>query len=92
MKNAFVLSSLALTVAYPAAVAAQMIGNVSFHLPSFPMVMGAYAAVGALAFAFRDYSRSPASYIPNAAAPASPAKVRLALHALSLTNTTLHAS
>ena len=89
MKNAFLVSSLIITAGYSAAVAASATGVISFRLPSFAAVIGAYAAIGVLAFAFRDYASQPANARP--ATRRSPrAEIRPVAHALSLTNPTLH--
>ena len=92
MKNAFIASSLIITAGYFVAVAAATFGIVSLRLPSFTAVIGAYAAVGVLAFAFRDYSRH-SRYDARPALQRSPRPdVRSVVHSLSLTNPTLHAN
>jgi hypothetical protein len=92
MKNAFIVSSLVITAGYFVAVAAATIGVISFRLPSFPAVIGAYAAIGVLAFAFRDYARQSRSDARPTLQRSPRASVRPAVHPLSLTNPTLHAN
>ena len=92
MKNAFIVSSLILTVAYSVAVVATTLGIVLFNLPSVSSAIGAYAALGVLAFAFRDYARQPRSEARPSLAHSPHASGRGAVHPLSLTNATLHAN
>ena len=92
MKNAFIVSSLIVTAGYFVAVAASTIGVISFRLPSIPAVIGAYAAIGVLAFAFRDYASKPAANARPTTRRSPRAEIRRAAHALSLTNPTLHAN
>jgi hypothetical protein len=88
MKNAFIVSSLILTAAYPVALLAETVGLVSFSLPSFSSILGAYAAAGVLAFAFRDYSRRSTPAARRVTAPAP----QTGLRALSLSNSQFHAN
>ena len=89
MKNAFALSSLILPASYSVALAAEMIGAVSFRVPGFFSFIALYAAVGILAFAFSDYFRQ-ARVSPDRALRTVPRRVTVpARHVLSLSSSTL---
>jgi hypothetical protein len=89
MKNAFAVSSLALTLGYSAALAAEMIGVVSFRVPSFSTFISVYVAISVLTLAFGDYVRQT-GVRPPARRPAPRRETAPALHGLSLTNSPLH--
>ena len=91
MKNAFALSSLTLLVGYSVALAAEIFGAVSFHLPSLSTFIGIYVAAGVLALAFADYSRPTSASSSRARRPATRRETAPALHVMSLTNSPLHA-
>jgi hypothetical protein len=92
MKNAFVLSSPILAAAFSAAVAAATFGIVSFRLPSLSAVIGTYAALGVLAFAFRDYTRHARLDARSSLQRSPRAGTRAAVHPLSLPHSTLQAN
>ena len=91
MKNAFAVSSLILTVGYSVAVAAEMIGVVSFLAPSFSTFISVYVATSILTLAFSDYFRQTSTRSNPARRPAPCRKTAPAVHVLSLTNSPLHA-
>ena len=92
MKNAFLVSSLIIAAGYFIAVAASTTGVISFRLPSFSAVVGAYAAIGVLTFAFRDYASQPGANARPATRRSPRAEARPAAYAVSLTSRTLHAN
>jgi hypothetical protein len=59
MKNAFAVSSLILTVGYPAVVAASFFGVVPLPVPSLFEFIGIYTSVGVIAFVLFDYLDRP---------------------------------
>ena len=91
MKNVFALSSLILPAGYSFALAAQMFGAVSIHLPSVSTFIGIYVAAGVLTLAFGDYFRQASVRSNRARRPATRRESAPALHGLSLTNSPLHA-
>ena len=92
MKNAFIVSSLILTAGYSALAAAATFGLVSFSLPSISTVIGAYTALGVLAFAFRDYARHARLDARPSLQRSPRSSTRAAVHPLSLPHSTLHAN
>ena len=92
MKNAFFVSSLILTAGYSALAVAATSGVVSFSIPSFSTAIGAYAALGVLAFAFRDYTRHARLDARPSLQRSPRASTRPAVHPLSLPHSTLHAN
>ena len=91
MKNAFALSSLILPAGYSVALAAEMIGAVSFRVPSFSTFIGIYVAAGMLALAFADYFRQTSVRSNSARRSASRRETAPVLHVMSLTHTPVHA-
>ena len=91
MKNAFAISSLILTVGYSVALAAEMIGVLSFRVPSFSTFMSVYIATSVLTLAFGDYFRHTSARANPARRPAPRRETALAVHVMSLTNSPLHA-
>ena len=91
MKNAFAISSLILTVGYSAALAAEMIGAVSFRVPSFSTFISVYVATSILTLAFGDYFRQTGARSNHVHKPAPRRENTPAFQTLSLTNSTLHA-
>jgi hypothetical protein len=91
MKNAFAISSLILPVGYFVALAAEMIGVVSFRAPSFSTFISVYVATSILTLAFGDYFRQTRARSNRARRPAPRRATAPALHGLSLTNSPLHA-
>jgi hypothetical protein len=89
MKNAFAISSLILPVGYFVAVAAEMIGVVSFRAPSFSTFISVYVATSILTLAFGDYFRQTSPRANPARRPAPRRETAPALHGLSLTNPSL---
>ena len=92
MKNAFLVSSLILTAGYSALAAAATFGLASFSIPSLSTAIGAYTAIGVLAFAFRDYAGQSRPEACPAAQRSLRASMHPTVHPLSLTNSTLHAN
>jgi hypothetical protein len=91
MKNAFAISSLILPVGYFVALAAEMIGVVSFRAPSFSTFISVYVATSILTLAFGDYFRQTRARSNRARRPAPRRATAPARHGLSLTNSPLHA-
>ena len=91
MKNAFALSSLILPVGYFVAVAAEMIGVVSFRAPSFSTFISVYVATSILTLAFGDYVRQTRARSNPARRPAPRREAAPAVHVMSLTSSLLHA-
>ena len=89
MKNAFAHSSLILPVGYFVAVAAEMIGVVSFRALSFSTFISVYVATSVLALAFGDYFRQTRVRANPARRPAPRRATAPALHLVSLTNPSL---
>ncbi len=90
MKNAFAVSSLILTVGYSVALAAEMIGAVSFRAPSFATFISVYVATSVLTLAFGDYFRQTGTRSNPARRPASRTEKTPEIHGLSLTNPLLY--
>ena len=63
-----------------------------FACRALSAVIGAYAALGVLAFAFRDYARPSRTDVRPVRTRLPRASQRPAVHPLSLTNPTLHAN
>ena len=91
MKNAFAISSLILTVGYSVALAAEMIGAVSFRVPSFSTFISVYVATCVLTLAFGDYFRQTSAHSNSARRPAPRSATAPAVYVMSLTNSVLHA-
>ena len=91
MKNAFAISSLILAVGYSAALAAEIIGAVSFRVPSFSTFISVYVAISILTLAFGDYFRQTSVRANPARRPALRRATAPAVHLISLTNSALHA-
>jgi hypothetical protein len=82
---------LLLPVGYFAALAAEMIGVVSFRAPSFSTFISVYVAISVLTLAFGDYVRQT-SRRANPARRSAPRRATApALYVMSLTNSPLHA-
>jgi hypothetical protein len=86
MKNAFAISSLILTLGYSAALAAEMIGVVSFRVPNVSTFISVYVATSILTLAFGDYFRQTCARANPARRPAPRRATAPAIHGLSLTN------
>jgi hypothetical protein len=84
MKNAFLVSSLVLTAGYSVLAAANTFGVASISIPNLSTAIGAYAAIGVLAFAFRDYTRQPRPSLQRSLRPST----RPAVHPLSFPHST----
>jgi hypothetical protein len=91
MKNAFALSSFILPVGYFVALAAEMIGAVSFRIPSFSTFISVYVATSVLTLAFGDYFRQTRARATPVRRPAPRRETAPAFHGMSLTNSPLHA-
>jgi hypothetical protein len=89
MKNAFAISSLILPVGYFVAVAAEMIGVVSFRAPSFSTFISVYVATSILTLAFGDYFRQTSARANPARRPAPRRENTPEIHVMSLTNSSL---
>ena len=92
MKNVFIVSSLILTAGYSVLAAANTLGVASISIPNLSTAIGAYAAIGVLAFAFRDYTRQSRPEARPSLERAPRASTRPAVHPLSLPHSTLHAN